>query len=190
MESMSDEELMDRFCAGNTAAFQVLFDKYKNRVFRFVIGVHGPDTARAEDIAQETFLRVIRNRDRFNPGMRFTTWLYTIARNVSLNEIRKRPRDPVQAACPPDVTVPDDRHPDAARALAATELGDAIRAAVAALPEPLRTVFVMREVEGLSYGQIADVTGRREGAVRTQLHRAKQQLKQTLTLYLDDSHDN
>lgn len=94
MDTLTDESLMGMFCDGKPEAFQVLFERHKDRVFRFIYAVYMKDTSKAEDCTQETFVKVIQHRDRFNTDMSFSTWLYTIARNHCLNQIRKsRPID-------------------------------------------------------------------------------------------------
>lgn len=180
MTELHDEEIMEMFCSGRTEAFQILFDKYKNRIFRFVYASYERNISLAEDYTQEIFLRLIKNRDSFNPAMRFSTWLYTIARNYCLNQIRART---------PIIEVEIDElerqgygnsKDRADKVLIDKELGEKIRKAVAGLPENLRSVFVLRE-DGLSYQEIAEVLNLSEPNVRTQLHRAKKQLREILS---------
>jgi len=185
MDTVTDEQLMSRFCSGATSAFQVLFDRYRDKIFRFVYGVYEQDAARAEDRTQEVFLRVIRSRDSFNPAMRFSTWLYSIARNCCLNELRNRGRRGEWATDEVDQLSLEAPQKDAAQRLETAELGAVIRQAIASLSEGLRAVFMLREVDGLAHAEIAGILNLREGAVRTQLHRAKQQLQQRLKPYLE-----
>ena len=190
MHDRRDEELMQAFCAGNSAAFQLLFERYRQRLYRFIRAAYEPDAARAEDATQEVFLRVIRHRERFDPTRRFSTWLYTVARHYCLNEARAAARrfelvtdtPPEAAAAAHGGTPPAANGP---RALGAAELADRLRQAVAALPEPQRSAFVLREVDGLEYADVAAVLHEAEGAVRVQVHRAKARLRQLLTPYLE-----
>ena len=182
---LSDEELMRLFRIGKTEAFQVLFDKYKNRIFGFVHVAYERDPSSAEDCVQEIFLRVIKGRDTFNPAMRFSTWLFTIARNHCLNRLRDRSlhlefhvAEPGDLACATTVEGAD-------AALLDHELGETIRSALAALPENLRTVFVLREVDGLSHAEISDILNQKESNTRIQLHRAKKQLQELIAPYME-----
>ena len=186
MEELRDEELMEMFCSGRTEAFQVLFDKYKNRIFRFIYATYERNTGRAEDYTQEIFLRLIKSRDSFNPAMRFSTWLYTIARNYCINQIRAR--DPIIEI---QIEELDGREygsqkDRADNSLLDKELGEIIRKAVSKLPENLRSVFVLREIDGLSHGEISEILNLSESNVRIQLHRAKKQLRQLISPYLEE----
>lgn len=186
MTELRDEELMEMFCSGKAEAFQVLFEKYRNRIFRFIYGTYEKNIAGAEDCTQEVFLRVIENRDSFNPAMRFSTWLYTIARNHCLNQLRGKTayfEIQTDALDKLGYESPADR---ADKKIIDNELGGIIRKAVAKLPENLRAVFVMREIEGLPHSEISEILNLSEANVRIQLHRAKKQLQQLITPYLED----
>jgi RNA polymerase sigma-70 factor (ECF subfamily) len=178
---------MSRFSAGDDAAFRLLFQRYRDRVYRLVLRAYCSGPAEAEDCTQETFLKVIANRDRFDASRTFTTWLYAIARHHCLNVVRARGRRP-EFVTDLDDDMTASPTGDAAAQLAATELDDAIREAVARLPEPLREVFVLREVEGMAHADIAHLLHLEVGAVRTRLHRAKQRLQSLLRPYLEDTH--
>ncbi len=189
MTDLHDEALMAMFVAGRTEAFQVLFERYRNRLFRFIHGTYRMDPGQAEDCVQDVFLRVIKGRASFNPAMRFSTWLYTIARNLCLNRIRDR-----KASL--EVQLEEARLPargesgsGADEILLDAELGLVIRQAVAELPEHLRAVFMLREIDGLPHDQIADILNLGEPNVRTQLHRAKKLLKAKILPYLEGNHE-
>jgi RNA polymerase sigma-70 factor (ECF subfamily) len=186
MNELRDEELMEMFCAGKTGAFQFLFEKYRNRIFRFIYATYERNPARAEDYTQEVFLRVIEKRDSFNPAMCFSSWLYTIARNYCLNQFRsKTPYFEMQVDVL-DRLGYENPSGRADKKLLDKELGAIIRKAVSKLPENLRAVFVMREIEGLPHSEISEILNLSEANVRIQLHRAKKQLQQLITPYLED----
>lgn len=183
---MTDEELMRAFCNGNTDAFQCLFDRYRDKVYGFVLHVYAHEPARAEDFTQDVFLRAIRARQSFDPSRTFSSWLYAIARNHCLNELRRSARETTR---PVEEFAARAGH-DAPGALDRQELGRAIRGAVADLPEDQRAVFVMHEIDGLSHRQIAAVMDLGEGNARTILHRAKAALQVALRPYMEDHHGN
>jgi len=189
MTDLHDEALMAMFAAGRTEAFQVLFERYRNRLCRFIRGTYRMDPAQAEDCVQDVFLRVVKGRASFNPAMRFSTWLYTIARNLCLNQIRDRKANleiQFEEATPLDRGNPGGGPDDI---LLDAELGVLIRKAVAELPEHLRAVFMLREIDGLPHDQIADILNLNEPNVRTQLHRAKKILKAKISPYLEGNHE-
>lgn len=179
---LTDETLMRKFCLGDAEAFQLLFERYRDRLFRFIHVVYVRDYEAAADCTQETFIRVVRKRDSYDPERRFSSWLYTIARNLCLNWLRDHGNDAdTNVAVTPEATGPQQ---DPRRLLEGVELEEKMRQAVEALPEHFRAVFLMREVDGLPHAEVAAALGLSEGAVRTQLHRAKRHLRETLTPYL------
>jgi len=184
MANVSDEKLMDRFCAGDNSAFQLLFDNYKHRLFRYICNVFEHDRALAEDYTQEVFLRVIRYRDKFDSSMHFSSWLYTIAKNYCKNQIRYKSKRP-------EMLFGDDFKiisvaEDSSVHLRNKELNSIIRGALAELPENLREIFVLREIDGCSYEEISEMTGFKEGNIRTRLSRAKSQLRELIKPYLEE----
>ncbi|MEZ5965942.1 MAG: sigma-70 family RNA polymerase sigma factor [Planctomycetota bacterium] len=155
-------------------------------IHRFLGRRYAPD---AEDIAQEIFLKVFRSLHRFEPerGVRFSTWVYTFVRNHCFDVLKKRtvPTAPMHAGEGERPLDPPDTHtarPDAR--LANDELGDKIEAALQALNEQQRMVFILREYEGLDYNSIAEVLGVSEGTVKSRLHRAKEAMRDRLAPFL------
>lgn len=188
MELMSDEELMKQFCGGNTDAFQVLFDKYKNRIFSFIYAMYEHNISKAEDCLQETFIRAIKHRDSFNPTMRFSTWLFAIAKNYCLNELRNNKRNLYQL----DHNIADKENSDfssAEQILGQKELETLILQALSELPDTLRSVFIMREINQLPYAEIAEISNLKESNIRIQLFRAKQKLQKIITPYLENKNE-
>ncbi len=173
------------FAAGDNAAFHELFQRYKDRLFRFIVGAYAFNRHMAEDCLQETFVRVIRYRNRFDAGRTFSTWLYTIARNHCVNELRRKQRR-CEVSSPETVLQSLTAEKDSRQRMLADEAASAMRQAVWDLPEHLRSVFMMREMNGFSHSEIAEVLGLSAGNVRIQYHRAKKKLREQLRPYLED----
>lgn len=186
-----DAALMLRVKAGDREAFEVLVDKYKQPVMNLVFRTL-PDPTEAEDLAQHVFLQVFKSAHRYEVAAKFSTWIFTIARNLCLNEIRRRSRHPAESL---DETHEDqedqplrqieDRKtfspPDA---LLQEELEEKIAEALAQLPEKQRTALLLCRQEELSYEEIADVLGSSLSATKSLIHRARETLKQQLKPYL------
>ena len=183
-----DIQLMLSFKAGDQRAFQLLFDKYKKQVINYCFRYCGR-RAVAEELAQETFLRVYKAAARYRPSARFSTWLFKIAANVCLNEIRKplyrarlesidqvpddgqgRDREP---AVDPDQSLPDTL-------LEAQQNQAILRQAMERLPEEQRAALLLRATEGFSYGEIGQQINRSENHVKTLIYRARQRMKKML----------
>jgi RNA polymerase sigma-70 factor, ECF subfamily len=174
----SDEELMGRYRRGDGGAFTVLVQRHRARVFAFVLRLT-QDSARAEDVLQETWLRVVRGAAGYTPTARFTTWVYTIARNVCLDGVR---REQHRAAEPLEEDPPDAGTPWSSpeRGAGAAELRRLLEAAVAALPPEQREVFLLREVAGVPFAEIAAVTGAPEPTVKSRMRYALEALRKHL----------
>ena len=169
--------LLERLRAGEPRAFEQLVITYQHRVFGVALRMLG-SRAEAEEIAQEVFLRAHRAVADFRGEARLGTWLYGIASRLCLNRLASPDRrvargDAVLADVPASGL-------DAAAAAERAELDAALQAAIAELPDDRRLVLVLRDVEGLSYEQIADTLGVDPGTVRSRLHRARMQLKEKL----------
>jgi RNA polymerase sigma-70 factor (ECF subfamily) len=169
--------LLARLRAGDPRAFEELVIGYQHRVFGVALRMLG-NRAEAEEIAQEVFLRAHRAVADFRGEARLGTWLYGIASRLCLNRLASPDRrmgrgDAILA----DMTAAT---PDAAAELERAELDAALRTAIAELPEERRLVLVLRDVEGLSYEQIAEALAVDPGTVRSRLHRARMQLKEKL----------
>ena len=186
---------MMRVRAGDCAAFEELVECHQQRVVGTVARMLGADTADAEDIGQQVFLRVWKSAARYEPTAKFTTWLYTITRNLVFNELRRRKHRPATSldADPMDHGIPGGdnsrledlqaRPPDAT--LLEAELQQAINAAIALLPETQRLAVVLRRYEELSYEEIAGVLNLSIPAVKSLLFRARLLLRERLALYLE-----
>src|SRR5262252_3420968 len=176
MDPATERELVERCRRGEEAAFQQLVDQYKDLVFA-VIARTVQDRARAEDLAQDVFLRVHRGLPYFRGEARLSTWLYRIAANVC-TEARSR-----QA---PQISLDDERTSERVRPIAADrhasdlELSDRLEKAIARLPASQRLLIAAHYLQGVRYEDLAEALRLPLGTVKTQLYRAKQQLRRLL----------
>ncbi len=178
--ALSDEEVVARVLEGDLSLFEILMRRYNQRLFRVARGILADD-AEAEDVMQDAYVRAFRELASFRGEARFSTWLTRIACHEALARARKRrrlvPINPPGGGEPPDPPSPASS-PE--RELENRELQTVLRDAVEILPDPLRAVFCLREVEGLSTEEAADALGLTVENVRVRLHRAKRSLRQTL----------
>ncbi|HEX6548114.1 MAG TPA: sigma-70 family RNA polymerase sigma factor [Candidatus Dormibacteraeota bacterium] len=180
----SDFELVQAFKAGDTAAFEDLHRRYVSSIYRLVHRKLG-DGLLAEDIAQETFLKALRNVDRMDETFNFGGWLHTVARNLCYDELRRRQRDPRELSDGGDddedlmVRLPAPAHAyDPVEASEQNELRRQLWQVAQRLPEKYRLVLTLRELQGLSYRRIAAVMKISESAVETLLYRARLRFKE------------
>lgn len=183
---MGDEDLMELFQQGTLKAFEILVSRYReplsHYLFRFVA-----DPRECEDLLQETFLRVYRNRLSYRRIARFSTWLYTIAGNLARSEYRKRKRrrmSSLQSLNRNDeeyeVEIPDDQELPDQHANEVLQT-DYILGALDQIPEEFREVVVLRDVQQLAYEEIADITGLPMGTVKSRINRGRAKLQLLLT---------
>ena len=188
----TDEVLMERYRGGDVRAFEVLLARHRRPVYNFLLrSVLEP--AQAEDLLQETFLRVIKGSEDYERQAKFTTWLYTIARNLCVDASRRAKHRRVTSLDVPlgedgsrtllDVTADSKAMVD--RAVIGKQLGQRIEQAVAALVEEQREVFVMREVLDLSFKEIANIVGCPENTVKSRMRYALEKLRDALDEYRD-----
>jgi RNA polymerase sigma-70 factor (ECF subfamily) len=180
MSVMPDEELMGLFQKGDTAAFSLLVRKYKDDLTNFVIRFVGEE-AEAEDIVQETFVRVFRKKHLFLPGSKFSTWLYTIAANLAKTRLRRLAlRRFVRIGGDTEEGPVFDLPDEGARTDRAAEESireERIQKALDALPVRLKEVIVLRDIQELSYEEIAAITGSAMGSVKSRISRARSRLR-------------
>ena len=186
----TDQELVRRVQAGDQTAFNLLVLKYQHRVLKLV-GRFVNDAAEAEDVAQEAFLKAYRALASFRGDSAFYTWLYRIAINTAKNALVSQRRRPVDFDL--DLQDPDqyDRHAKLKEAdtpegvLLTDEIRAVVEEAMAELPEDLRTAIVLRELEGLSYEEIAEAMDCPVGTVRSRIFRAREAIDKKLKPLLD-----
>jgi len=186
-----DAALMLCVKRGDDAAFTVLVDKYKQPVMAIAFRILR-DATEAEDLAQNVFIQAYKSADRYRATARFATWLFTITRNLCLNEIRRRsrhPADSIEAASEESGDQPGRQFEDTkgfqpTEELLHGELERKIEEALAELPEIQRTAIVLCRRDELSYEDIAEVLGTSLSATKSLIHRGRETLKQKLKPYL------
>ena len=173
LHTESDEQLMIRVQRGEAGAFEALFDRYRPRLFSFLARRCG-DAATAEDLLQETWLRVVRARVRFDPRRRFSTWLFQIANNLCRDRARRRQVEDMGAE-----QIRETRFSGADRGPAPDlDLRLEMQRRVSELPDRLSEVLVLRYYHDLPEREIAAITGVPPGTVKSRLHRAVQILRE------------
>ena len=175
---LADEEIVARVLEGDVASFELIMRRYNQRLYRVVRGILGDDDE-AEDVLQETYVRAIEHLRQFAGAAKFSTWLTKIAVHESL--ARRRERERMQ---PTDLDVADPRtvlrlaeYGRAERAASSAELGQLLARAVDALPDPLRSVFTLRVIDGLDTSEAATCLEISEANVKVRLHRARTMLQ-------------
>lgn len=181
-----DEQLVELAGRGDQAAFRHLYDRYHLKIFRLVRSMVGsPEDA--WDIVQEAFVRAFRSLKSFKGQSSFYTWLYRIALNVTTDyrrrQARRRQNRPTQSLSDLEaegrqIAAPEGETPD--NTLYRKELAELVRRALDTLSEEHRQVMVLREINGLSYGEIAEVTGASLGTVMSRLHYARRKVAEIL----------
>jgi RNA polymerase sigma-70 factor (ECF subfamily) len=179
-QQLSDEELIVLFLQGERSRFRELVQRYDQRLLNFINRLIG-DRDRAEDLLQETFIRVYKHLDRFDPERKFSTWVYTIASNLAKNELRNRSRNPIilfqhlvkdwEDDHRPLEFVDSSWRPD--DLYMKRHLKELVEQAAEKLPPHHRLVFILREAEGKSYEEIAEITNCSLGTVKSRLNRAR-----------------
>ena len=189
---LDDSAVVRWFLAGDERAFGELVKRYDGRLLNFVYRTVG-DRERAQDLVQETFVRVYRHMHRFDQSKKFSTWIYTIAGNLAKNELRNRSRNPLMLFQAIRKNWEADHRPlewedssykpdDLYRKRFLKEL---VEKAVVELPEHHRIVFVLRELEGKTYEEIAEITGCNLGTVKSRLNRARNNFARLIGPSLD-----
>ncbi len=190
----ADEDLMDRFRTGDVQAFERLLQRHEKAIYNFIFRLVR-DRELANDLLQETFLRVVKNAQGYSRKAKFTTWLYTIARNLGIDALRKaRHRrhpslDQAQGADPEGRTLMErlpGKSDDGFERTDAGELRVRIEAAIDRLSNEQREVFVMREFMQLQFKEIAAVVGVSENTIKSRMRYALENLRLALADYAED----
>ena len=184
MDERSDEQLMLSFQKGDTRAFEMLLTRHEKGVYGFALRMLG-DSMLAEEVAQESFLRIIQSASRYRAKASFRNYLYRIARNLCVDLLRKRPREPrtpdldAGSAGTPE-GIPDG-NPGPENNVGAAQLRSAIQRAVSTLPPDQREAFLLKEVKGMKLQDVATITGTNLNTVKSRLRYALKRLRELLS---------
>ncbi len=189
--AVSDVELVQSSVGGDQGAFRELMERYKGRAYAVAVGILG-DPDEAIDAVQDAFIKAYYNLKDFRGGSSFYTWFYRMLVNGSIDRWRKTGRKGEVAL--DETRISEDDSPPEAGVYPRTpedlagnrQLADALNEAIAALPEYHRAVILLREVDGLSYDEIAESMGCSVGTVMSRLHYARGRLKETLKKFRED----
>ncbi|MFO7946419.1 MAG: sigma-70 family RNA polymerase sigma factor [Armatimonadota bacterium] len=192
LEDMAVAELVERARQGDRDAFEQLVNEYKDKIYNYVARMLN-DRDRAEDVAQETFIRAYTSLPNFRGASSFQTWLYRIASNLAIDTMRRRSYREGEFSL--DETLQtregevqrqvEDEGPGPEKTIQNEELRAQIEEAIVELSPKLRTVIVLYEMQGLSYKEIAKVVGAPLGTIKSRLFNAREQLKEILEEKLD-----
>jgi RNA polymerase sigma-70 factor (ECF subfamily) len=184
---------MLRYRDGDVRAFEVLVQRHRKAIFNFVLRFVR-DTAVAEDMMQETFLRLVKSADAYERQAKFTTWLYTIARNLCVDQSRRQKHRRAQSLDAPVgdddgaaliEMVADPSNMGQDRKAISRELAGKMQKAIAALPDEQREIFLLREVSDLQFNEIAEIVGVPENTVKSRMRYALEKLREALEEYRD-----
>jgi RNA polymerase sigma-70 factor, ECF subfamily len=186
----TDESLMIRFQSGDRAAFTVLVRRHQGPLFNFALRYLRSSPV-AEEVVQDAFVRVVQNAAEFKHEARFSTWLYTITRNLCIDQTRKRalrrhpsldePKKAEEGDGPTLGEQTADGKASVERAVVSLEIRERVAGAIDALPEEQREVFLMREVSNLPFKEIAEIVGVSENTVKSRMRYALERLQEALS---------
>jgi len=189
LTTATDQEVVERACEGAETAFRELIRRYQRPVFSLIYRMVR-DRELAEDLAQETFVKVLNALDRYRPEFKFSSWVFKIANNAAIDHLRKRELDTLSLEGGPDATTADRLEATALQVgdvsespleeLVARELGSTIEQAIGKLRPEYRACIIMRHVEGRPYEEIAGMLELPLGTVKTYIHRARSELREML----------
>ncbi|HSA55061.1 MAG TPA: sigma-70 family RNA polymerase sigma factor [Gemmatimonadaceae bacterium] len=189
LANLPDADLVALAQKGREPAFRELIRRYERPVFSLIFRMVR-DRETAEDLAQDTFIKVLNHIDKYRPEFRLSSWLFKIANNVAIDHLRKRQVETVSIDGSPHAATAAEiestsfevvaRQENALEELEARELGSAIEQAIAALRPEYRSCILLRHVEGRSYEEIAATLDLPLGTVKTYIHRARHQLREAL----------
>ncbi len=187
--SPTDEELIARFQQGDNYAFDLLVKRYKDPLLNFVYRFVG-EREEAEDIVQETFLRLFKNKHYYREIAKFSTWIYTIAGNLAKTELRRRKRRKLLSishfmSTDKDYDIPDeDSNPERDTNTVITD--KIIQQAIDKLSPKFKQVILLRDVQGFSYEEIAQIVGIPLGTVKSRVNRARLKLQEDLQQLMNE----
>ena len=185
----TDHDLVALAASGSEKAYRELLDRYQRPVFSLIYRMVR-DREKAEDLAQETFVKVFNHIDSFNPKYKFSSWIFKIASNLTIDAIRKKDLETVSLDGSRNASTTDEidatritvesRDENPEEFLEAKELGEEIERAIGQLRPEYRQAILLRHVEGRPYEEIAEIMGVPLGTVKTFIHRARGELRETL----------
>lgn len=184
LKDKTDEELIALFQGGDERAFIELVDRYKDRLINFVYRFLN-DMTDAEDLVQETFLKVYKNKHAYREIAKFSTWIYTIAGNLARSELRKKKRRKTYTMS--DMSFDDNEFEPVDTSKGTEDIvfnsyaGEEIMKAIRALPEPFKTIIILRDIQELSYENISSILDIPMGTVKSRVNRARLKLQETLS---------
>jgi len=186
---VSDQQIVLFAQAGREDAYRELIRRYQRPVYSLIYRMVR-DNETAEDLAQETFIKVLNHIDRYRPEFKFSSWLFKIANNITIDHLRRRHLDTISIEGSPDAVTGESMRATAVTVksggespleeLESRELGAAIEAAIARLRPEYRACIILRHVEDYSYDEIAEIVKLPLGTVKTYIHRARQELREHL----------
>ena len=192
LQPLSDQEVVALARAGKEAAYRELLRRYERPVFSLIYRMVR-DRALAEDLAQDTFVKVLNALDSYRPEYKFSSWVFKIANNVAIDQLRRRELDTLSLDGAPDARTKDEVEATALQAvdrselplaeLESRELGSMIEQAIGKLRPEYRSCILLRHVEGRSYEEIAETLDLPLGTVKTYIHRARHELREYLEPY-------
>ncbi|GAB4340238.1 MAG: sigma-70 family RNA polymerase sigma factor [Calditrichia bacterium] len=190
---VTDEQLIARFQQGDVQAFDVLVRRYKDQLLNFVYRFVG-NRNDAEDVVQETFLRVFKNKHYYKEIAKFSTWVYTIAGNLAKTELRRRKRHRIFSVSNfvneerdydiPDTEIGPDRQVDG------TIKEDIIQKAIEKLPPKFKEVIVLRDIQGFAYEEISQILDIPLGTVKSRVNRGRLKLQEDLKFLIEGETNN
>ena len=180
----SSADLIARACQGDPEAFRLIFERYSRPIISFIYDMVG-DRDLAEELTQETFVRAHRNLRTMREETKLSTWLFGIARNVAREALRARIRDNQHVDLEDTLVLGlSDGEPEPVERLLGKELNQMIQRALAALDEDKRLVFTLKVFQQCSYEEIAKITGFSIPKLKTDLHRARSEMRRRISPYV------
>ncbi len=188
-KNLTDQEVVARAREGRDAAYRELIGRYERPVFSLIYRLVR-DREQAEDLAQDTFIKVLNHIDRYSPEFRLSSWLFKIANNLTIDHLRRRRVDTISIEGAPDAVTAESAKATSIAVVSASEspleelesreLGTAIERAIGKLRPEYRACIMLRHVEDKSYEEIAEIVKLPLGTVKTYIHRARHELRAAL----------
>ncbi|HFE63037.1 RNA polymerase subunit sigma-24 [candidate division KSB1 bacterium 4484_188] len=190
---VTDEQLIARFQQGDVQAFDILVRRYKDQLLNYIFRFVG-NRSDAEDIVQETFLRVYKNKHYYKEIAKFSTWVYTIAGNLAKTELRRRKRHKIFSVSnfvneDRDFDIPDTDH-SPERKVDGTLKEDIIQKAIDKLPPKFKEVIILRDVQGFAYEEISQILSIPLGTVKSRVNRGRLKLQEDLKFLFESEPNN